>query len=517
MNNETQEAIATGREGLSQIISDPYFKSLINRYPLKDEVRKRVACMSFRDMNPYFLLKDSDRITIHPSEELGRCFLWKVCNDEYYKWFLLLYCITNGSELFRYKIYQELDANVRDALPLGYDIPNFYFDLHEIPSERRYNLVDGIVDLDGIICQSFSDSGRKRDSHKRDYNNLRQAVSQFVLAAGYHFIFGSEIVPVVLSERKVNLPISLSVARYISIMNNTDLYDSLRQVLYEKGKDGTLDDVLAMVEKNVAIRRLEDNNRELRARIATNDEEIRRLEATGEIIAIYFGSECSREVIEKRVSKCNAQEYCDLVQELESLTGGRLSVLTRISDTNLSRTEIMQFVTHHGITFSEKEYRKAVTVEDIVDTVLLHLRFIDRFKKAIFHESPLDQVYDEDPYDLETRIKEVEKAFAMHVDRNKVSSLEDLLNYVSENTIMGEVIEMIVEQLGIDRNEVKPGSSLYNDLGADSLDLFDLTSIAEQQYGIKIPEEELYSIDTVKDVYYAVLRHLGDQDHEQTR
>lgn len=168
MNNETQEAIATGREGLSQIISDPYFKSLINRYPLKDEVRKRVACMSFRDMNPYFLLKDSDRITIHPSEELGRCFLWKVCNDEYYKWFLLLYCITNGSELFRYKIYQELDANVRDALPLGYDIPNFYFDLHEIPSERRYNLVDGIVDLDGIICQSFSDSGRKRDSHKRD-------------------------------------------------------------------------------------------------------------------------------------------------------------------------------------------------------------------------------------------------------------------------------------------------------------------------------------------------------------
>ena len=511
MDNEALKAIEIGREGLSQIISDPYFKSLVKRFPLNDEVRNRVACMSFYDKNPYFLLKEDNGMTVHPSKELGRYHLSKVCNDVYFKWFLLLYCITSGSELFRYEIYHYLDKAIADALPLGDEVPNRYFDLHHVPSEKRYNLVDGILDVDDIINQSFSDLDKADYDFRRYYICMRQAVSQFILAGGYHYIFDPDIVPVKLRERGVSLPISLSVARYITIMNGTNLYDSLRQVLHEKGEDGKLDDILAMVEKNVAKRQLEDNNVELRARIDENDQEIKKLEADGEIIALYFGTECSRDVIEERVSKCNAPEYRDLVHELESLTGGKLSVLTRIADTNLSRTEIEQFAMHHGVTFSDMEYRNAVTVEDIVDTVLLHLGFIEGFKKAIFHDGPLDNVCEGDPYSLETRIKEVETVFAMDVDRDKVSSLEELRDYVSENTIMEDVIETFVEQLGIERDEVKPGSSLSNDLGADSLDFLDLIMTAEHRYGIKIPDEELYSIVTVEDVYYAVLRQLGKQ------
>ena len=60
--------------------------------------------------------------------------------------------------------------------------------------------------------------------------------------------------------------------------------------------------------------------------------------------------------------------------------------------------------------------------------------------------------------------------------------------------------EIIEEQLGIAADEIKAESNFKDDLGADSLDLFELVMSLEEEYGIEIPSEDLEKIATVSDV-----------------
>lgn len=59
--------------------------------------------------------------------------------------------------------------------------------------------------------------------------------------------------------------------------------------------------------------------------------------------------------------------------------------------------------------------------------------------------------------------------------------------------------EIIVEELGVDTEEVTLEASFSDDLGADSLDLFELVMSIEDEFGVTIPNEELVNIKTVKD------------------
>ena len=60
--------------------------------------------------------------------------------------------------------------------------------------------------------------------------------------------------------------------------------------------------------------------------------------------------------------------------------------------------------------------------------------------------------------------------------------------------------EIIAEQLGVEEDEISLETSFKEDLGADSLDLFELTRALEEEYDIEIPAEELGEIETVNDV-----------------
>ena len=60
--------------------------------------------------------------------------------------------------------------------------------------------------------------------------------------------------------------------------------------------------------------------------------------------------------------------------------------------------------------------------------------------------------------------------------------------------------EIIAEQLGVEEDEITLDTSFKEDLGADSLDLFELTMALEEEYDIEIPAEELDEIETVNDV-----------------
>ena len=61
-----------------------------------------------------------------------------------------------------------------------------------------------------------------------------------------------------------------------------------------------------------------------------------------------------------------------------------------------------------------------------------------------------------------------------------------------------KVIEIIVEQLSVDKDKVVPGASFVDDLGADSLDLVELIMAMEEAFGIEIPDEVAEKITTVQ-------------------
>ena len=57
--------------------------------------------------------------------------------------------------------------------------------------------------------------------------------------------------------------------------------------------------------------------------------------------------------------------------------------------------------------------------------------------------------------------------------------------------------EMIAEQLNCDASEITSETSFKDDLGADSLDLFELVMALEDEYNVEIPAEELTDLTTV--------------------
>lgn len=59
---------------------------------------------------------------------------------------------------------------------------------------------------------------------------------------------------------------------------------------------------------------------------------------------------------------------------------------------------------------------------------------------------------------------------------------------------------VVVEQLSVDANEVKPESRFIEDLNADSLDVVELVMALEEKFSIEIPDEEAEKIKTVNDV-----------------
>ncbi|MEI7638507.1 MAG: acyl carrier protein [Syntrophus sp. (in: bacteria)] len=63
-----------------------------------------------------------------------------------------------------------------------------------------------------------------------------------------------------------------------------------------------------------------------------------------------------------------------------------------------------------------------------------------------------------------------------------------------------KVIELIMEQLGVTREECVPEASFVDDLGADSLDIVELIMEMEENFGIQISDDELDKIRTIQDV-----------------
>ncbi|MGN0367815.1 MAG: acyl carrier protein [Wujia sp.] len=60
--------------------------------------------------------------------------------------------------------------------------------------------------------------------------------------------------------------------------------------------------------------------------------------------------------------------------------------------------------------------------------------------------------------------------------------------------------EIIAEQLSVDESEIELSTSFKDDLGADSLDLYELVMALEEEYGCEIPADDVANMSTVEDV-----------------
>ncbi len=76
---------------------------------------------------------------------------------------------------------------------------------------------------------------------------------------------------------------------------------------------------------------------------------------------------------------------------------------------------------------------------------------------------------------------------------------------MTEQEIAEKVKAIIVDQLGVVDDDVKPEASFIDDLGADSLDTVELVMAFEEEFDLEIPDEEAEKITTVS----AAVTHIG--------
>ncbi|MDI6781033.1 MAG: acyl carrier protein [bacterium] len=75
-------------------------------------------------------------------------------------------------------------------------------------------------------------------------------------------------------------------------------------------------------------------------------------------------------------------------------------------------------------------------------------------------------------------------------------------------TVLERVKRIIVDQLGVNEDQVVSDASFVDDLGADSLDTVEMVMALEEEFGIEIPDEDAEKIKTVSNVVDYVSEHI---------
>jgi acyl carrier protein len=78
---------------------------------------------------------------------------------------------------------------------------------------------------------------------------------------------------------------------------------------------------------------------------------------------------------------------------------------------------------------------------------------------------------------------------------------------VTDGTTYERLKKIIVEQLGVDEEEVQPQASFVEDLNADSLDLVELIMSLEEEFGMEISDEDAERIQKVSDAVEYIEEH----------
>ena len=83
---------------------------------------------------------------------------------------------------------------------------------------------------------------------------------------------------------------------------------------------------------------------------------------------------------------------------------------------------------------------------------------------------------------------------------------------MADVNIQEKVIEIVSEQMGVDKAEVTPETSFINDLNADSLDTVELVMEFEDEFDMSIPDEEAEKIQTVGAAIDYITKIMNEQE-----
>ncbi len=80
---------------------------------------------------------------------------------------------------------------------------------------------------------------------------------------------------------------------------------------------------------------------------------------------------------------------------------------------------------------------------------------------------------------------------------------------MSDKSIEARVKDIIVDQLGVNADQVTPEAKFVEDLGADSLDTVELVMAFEEEFDIEVPDEEAEKLQAVEDVIKYITSQQG--------
>ena len=80
---------------------------------------------------------------------------------------------------------------------------------------------------------------------------------------------------------------------------------------------------------------------------------------------------------------------------------------------------------------------------------------------------------------------------------------------MSDKSIEARVKDIIVDQLGVNADQVTPEAKFVEDLGADSLDTVELVMAFDEEFDIEVPDEEAETLQAVGDVITYITSQQG--------
>ncbi len=86
---------------------------------------------------------------------------------------------------------------------------------------------------------------------------------------------------------------------------------------------------------------------------------------------------------------------------------------------------------------------------------------------------------------------------------------------IDVQAIEQKITDIISEQMGVDKSEIKRETSFINDLNADSLDTVELVMEFEDEFGASIPDEEAEKIQTVGVAIDYIVKVMKEKQNEQ--
>jgi acyl carrier protein len=84
------------------------------------------------------------------------------------------------------------------------------------------------------------------------------------------------------------------------------------------------------------------------------------------------------------------------------------------------------------------------------------------------------------------------------------TKVKQTMNTILSDKATEKVRDILIEQLGVQRDQIAPESRIMADLGADSLDMVEIGMTVEEAFNLIISDEEMEKVETVGDLYEAL-------------